>query len=134
MVPKPSAKSRASKLSKNSKSIKKQGVKKEAPSLKPTVKKSAESRRSGASGRNKTSLTAAEKAELAKLDVENMRPDRTRRRKTKAETRVLEEEFQKSHEWTFEQKCRIALRLRMSATQVSKWLWERKKLEKGPKA
>lgn len=59
-----------------------------------------------------------------------MRPDRTRRRKTKAETKVLEEEYLKHNDWTFEQKCRIALRLRMSATQVSKWLWERKKLDK----
>lgn len=83
-----------SKFSKQSKAIKKI-PKKEAPSLKPAAKKSVESRKSAGSGRNKTSLTAQEKAELAKLDVENMRPDRTRRRKTKAETRVLEEEYQK---------------------------------------
>jgi hypothetical protein len=78
-------------------------------------------------------LTAQEKAELAKLDVENMRPDRSRRRKTKSETKVLEEEYAKCKEWTFELKCRIALKLRMSATQVSKWVWERKKLDDGKK-
>ena len=116
IAPKPSNRSRISKVSKNSKAIKKPVVKKEAPPLKPVIRESANSRRSGTSGRNKTSLTAAEKAELAKLDVENMRPDRTRRRKTKAETRVLEEEYQKHKEWTFEQKCRIALKLKMSAT------------------
>jgi len=105
-----------SKVSKNSKAIKKVVTKKEVPALKPVLKESVTSKRSGASARNKTSLTAAEKAELAKLDVENMRPDRTRRRKTKAETRMLEEEYTKSKDWTFEQKCRIALRLKMSAT------------------
>ena len=61
-------------------------------------------------------MSAAEKAQLAALDVENMRPDRTRRRKTKAETRLLEEEFLRNQDWTFEQKCRIALKMKMSAT------------------
>lgn len=56
-----------------------------------------------------------------------MRPDRTRRRKTRAETEFLEAEYEKNPAWSFEQKCRIALRLKMSATQVSKWLWERNK-------
>ena len=84
--------------------------------MKPVPKKSTDSRKSVNSGKNKTSLTAQEKAELAKLDVENMRPDRTRRRKTKGETKVLEEEYAKCKDWTFELKCRIALKLRMSAT------------------
>jgi hypothetical protein len=86
--------SKISKISKSSKQIQK-AVKTEPKllSLKPGVKPSVISNKSGSSSRNKTSLTAVEKATLAKLDVDNMRPDRTRRRKTKAETRMLEEEF-----------------------------------------
>jgi hypothetical protein len=40
-----------------------------------------------------------------------MRPDRTRRRKTKHEIDQLEIEYIKNPNWNFEMKCRIALRL-----------------------
>jgi len=63
-----------------------------------------------------TTLTQEQKAELARLDLENMRPDKTRRRKTKQEVEYLESEYLKDPDWSYELKCRIALRLRMSAT------------------
>ena len=109
--------------------VPKASIKKE-PQLLPTQKASSKSKLSSKSSSKKktTTLTHEEKAELARLDLENMRPDRTRRRKTKNEIEMLEAEYIKNPNWSFEMKCRIALRLKMSATQVSKWLWERNKL------
>ena len=114
---------RSIKSKKSTKSIKKVNLK---PSQ-AASKKSQVSNKSNISRRKATTLSAEEKLELQRLDQANMRPDRTRRRKTKREVEELEKEYLKNPNWTFEMKCKIALRLKMSATQVSKWLWERNK-------
>ena len=50
-------------------------------------------------------------------------------RKTKAQTQILETEYAKNPNWTYELKCDLAIRLGFTYAQVSKWNWDKRKKE-----
>ncbi len=51
--------------------------------------------------------------------------------KNENQRHLLENEFQKDVNWDFDKKVDLAILLSLTTTQVSKWLWERKKKIKG---
>lgn len=52
-----------------------------------------------------------------------------RQKKTGDEKKILENEFKKDPNWSYQKKVDLALRLGFTFAQVSKWNWDMRKKE-----
>ena len=64
---------------------------------------------------------------MKEIEHERLKKPMKRTRKTKEETEVLENEYKKNENWSYELKCELAIKLGFTFARVSKWLWDRKK-------
>ena len=57
------------------------------------------------------------------------REKRRRTRMTKEQIQILENEFQRDHNWSTAKIKEIAVRVQLGRVKVYKWSWDRKKKE-----